>query len=375
MRASDADSPVTPTTMRAVVQDEYGKDAADVLRLEQIDRPEIGDEEVLVRVRAASVHIGDWHVMSGLPYLLRVVGLRPPCTEGFVSAAWMSPERLRRSAQNVTRFKAGDEVFGTCNGSFADYAATAQDTLAAKPANLTFEQAAAVPTSGRRRPAGPAGRRRASRPGQRVLLVGRLRRRGPVRGADRQSSRRRRDRCLQYREGGPGPLGRRRPRHRLHPRRLHHKQPAVRPGPRHGRQPFPVAAQARPAPRRNPGTRSAAKRAIGGSAAGVGSKPCCCHASCPACGRSSRTRIRRICRRSPNSSRPARSRPSSTRLIRWSESLRRSAISQPGTPEERSSSPCERGSRPEPRSSPREQPNAPVRPTTRKSPLTTGMTP
>jgi NADPH:quinone reductase-like Zn-dependent oxidoreductase len=170
LRTSDADSPVTLTTMRAVVQDKYGKDAADVLRLEQIDRPEIGHEEVRVRVRSASVHIGDWHVMSGLPYLLRIVGfgLRTPKlrVRGMDVAG-----TVEKVGQNVTQFKAGDEVFGTCNGSFADYAATAQDTLAVKPRNLSHEQAAAVPTSAvaalqALRDAGSIAS------GQRVLLVG-----------------------------------------------------------------------------------------------------------------------------------------------------------------------------------------------------------
>ena len=170
LRASDADSPVTPTTMRAVVQDEYGKNAADVLRLEQIDRPEIGDEEVLVRVRAASVHIGDWHVMSGLPYLLRVVGfgLRAPKihVRGMDVAG-----TVEAVGQNVTRFELGDEVFGTCNGSFADYAAAAQDTLAVKPSNLSHAQAATVPTSA---VAALQALRDAGKitPGQRVLLIG-----------------------------------------------------------------------------------------------------------------------------------------------------------------------------------------------------------
>ena len=125
---------------------------------------------MLIRVRAASVHIGDWHVMSGLPYLLRVVGfgLRAPKirVRGMDVAG-----TVEAVGQDVTRFKAGDEVFGTCNGSFADYAATAQDTLAVKPANLSHEQAAAVPTSAvaalqALRDAGSITA------GQRVLLVG-----------------------------------------------------------------------------------------------------------------------------------------------------------------------------------------------------------
>ena len=157
-------------TMRAVVQDTYGQDAADVLRLEEIDRPEVGDDDVLVRVRAAGVHIGDWHVMTGLPYLLRVVGfgLRAPK----VRVRGMDVAGTVEAVGNkVTQFQVGDDVFGTCNGSFAEYASTPADTLAPKPANLTFEQAAAIPTSAvaalqALRNAGGVKSR------QRVLLVG-----------------------------------------------------------------------------------------------------------------------------------------------------------------------------------------------------------
>jgi NADPH:quinone reductase-like Zn-dependent oxidoreductase len=83
--------------MRAIVQDKYGE-AVDVLRLEEIDRPQIGDDDVLVRVHAASVHIGDWHVMTGLPYLLaRWASDSARPTSAYV--AWMSQGRSRRSAK------------------------------------------------------------------------------------------------------------------------------------------------------------------------------------------------------------------------------------------------------------------------------------
>jgi NADPH:quinone reductase-like Zn-dependent oxidoreductase len=131
--------------MRAIVQDHYGE-TAEVLRLEEIDRPQIGDDDVLVRVRAASVHIGDWHVMSGLPYLLRVVGFGFRAPKVRVRGMDVAGT-VEAVGHNVTRFQAGDEVFGTSNGSFAEYASASEDTLALKPANLTFQQAAAVPTS------------------------------------------------------------------------------------------------------------------------------------------------------------------------------------------------------------------------------------
>jgi NADPH:quinone reductase-like Zn-dependent oxidoreductase len=154
-------------TMQAIVQDTYG--SPDVLRLAQITRPEIGDNEVLVRVHAASVHIGDWHVMTGLPYLLRVVGFGFRAPKARVRGTDVAGT-VEAVGQNVTRFQAGDEVFGTCDGSFAEYAATPEDTLVLKPANLTFQQAAAVPTSSAA--ALQALRAGGIKSGQQVLLVG-----------------------------------------------------------------------------------------------------------------------------------------------------------------------------------------------------------
>jgi NADPH:quinone reductase-like Zn-dependent oxidoreductase len=117
------------------------------LRLEEIDPPQIGGDDVLVRVQAASVHIGDWHVMAGLPYLLRVVGFGLRAPKARVRGMDVAGT-IEAVGQNVTEFRPGDEVFGTCNGSFAERASASAETLALKPANVTFEQAAAVPTSG-----------------------------------------------------------------------------------------------------------------------------------------------------------------------------------------------------------------------------------
>jgi NADPH:quinone reductase-like Zn-dependent oxidoreductase len=156
-------------TMRAIVQDKYGE-ATDVLRLDEIRRPDIGDDDVLVRVHAASIHIGDWHVMTGLPYLLRIVGFGFRAPKVRVRGIDVAGT-VETVGKNVTQLEAGDEVFGTCNGSFAEYASTSQDTLALKPANLTFEEAAAVPTSGfaALQALRDAGRITA---GQQVLIVG-----------------------------------------------------------------------------------------------------------------------------------------------------------------------------------------------------------
>ena len=129
--------------MRAIVQDRYGD--ADVLRQDQIAIPRITGNEVLVRVHAAGVDRGTWHLMTGTPYLLRLAfGLRGPKNPvlgrdvaGVVEAVGPA----------VTAFKAGDEVYGVAPGSFAEYAVAREDKLARKPANLSFEQAAVVPIS------------------------------------------------------------------------------------------------------------------------------------------------------------------------------------------------------------------------------------
>ena len=154
--------------MKAITQDTYG--STDVLEFRDVDEPgDRGQHDVLVQVRAAGVEIGTWHVMAGKPYLLRIMGfgLRKPKV----------PVRGRDVAgvveavgKSVTRFQPGDEVFGTADGSFAEYASAPEARLALKPANLTFEQAAVVPISG-----GTAlqGLRKGKvQPGQKVLIVG-----------------------------------------------------------------------------------------------------------------------------------------------------------------------------------------------------------
>jgi NADPH:quinone reductase-like Zn-dependent oxidoreductase len=145
--AGDIDRPAPASTrMRAIVQDRYGGDAADVLRLEEIDRPDVGDDDVLVRVRAAGVHIGDWHVMTGQPYLMRVMGFGFRGPKARVRGIDVAGT-VEATGTNATRFQVGDDVFGTVEGSFAEYATGREDTLVLKPTNLAFEEAAAVPTS------------------------------------------------------------------------------------------------------------------------------------------------------------------------------------------------------------------------------------
>ena len=158
--------------MKAIVQDRYGP--PEVLRLAEVEPPQVGDDDVLVRVVAAGVDAGVWHMVAGLPYLVRAIGLglRAPKSRfrgtdlaGVVEAVGAC----------VTTVKPGDEVYGSCDpvagGAFAELARVQAGRLAAKPANLSFEQAAAVPVSGvtalqALRDAG------ALQPGQTVLVTG-----------------------------------------------------------------------------------------------------------------------------------------------------------------------------------------------------------
>jgi len=156
--------------MQAIVQRRYGAAPEDVLRLERIARPAMNDDEVLVRVRAAGVDRGTVHLMAGTPYLMRILGfgLRAPKSP---VPGWAVAGTVEAVGTKVTGLEPGDEVFGTCRGSFAQYAAAKAGWLATKPANLTFEQAAAMPGSATT--ALQALRDKARiRPGQHVLIIG-----------------------------------------------------------------------------------------------------------------------------------------------------------------------------------------------------------
>jgi NADPH:quinone reductase-like Zn-dependent oxidoreductase len=152
--------------MKAVIQSRYG--GPEILELQDVERPQVADGEVLVRVHAASIHIGDWILMSGKPYLMRMAtGLRKPKNPipgtdiaGTIEAVGAGVERLA----------VGDEVFGWCAGAFAEYAVASQDQLVRKPANLTFEQASAVGVSAST--ALQLLREHDIRPGQKVLVNG-----------------------------------------------------------------------------------------------------------------------------------------------------------------------------------------------------------
>jgi NADPH:quinone reductase-like Zn-dependent oxidoreductase len=156
------------TAMNAIVQDKYG--SADVLEFRDVEKPQPGDDEVLIRVHAAGVDPGVWHLMTGRPYLVRVMGYglrKPKIRIRGVDAAGT----VKAAGKNVIRLKQGDQVYGTCDGSFAEYACAKAERFAPKPANLTFEQAAAVPISGMTALNGlrDAGK---LQPGQKVLIIG-----------------------------------------------------------------------------------------------------------------------------------------------------------------------------------------------------------
>jgi NADPH:quinone reductase-like Zn-dependent oxidoreductase len=127
--------------MKAVVYYNYG--SPDVLKCEEIEKPTAGDNEVLIRVRAASVNPYDWHFMRGTPYIVRMMAglLKPKDKRLGVDVAG----QVEAVGGNVTQLKPGDEVFGACRGAFAEYACASESALVVKPANVTFEQAASVP--------------------------------------------------------------------------------------------------------------------------------------------------------------------------------------------------------------------------------------
>jgi NADPH:quinone reductase-like Zn-dependent oxidoreductase len=129
--------------MKAITQDRYG--STEVLQIQEIERPELSDDDVLVRVHAASIHIGDWVLMTGEPYVMRLgTGLRKPKHRVPGTDVAGTVEAV---GANVNSLRPGDEVFGWGSGAFAEYAIGPEDHFVRKPANLTFEQAAAVGVS------------------------------------------------------------------------------------------------------------------------------------------------------------------------------------------------------------------------------------
>jgi NADPH:quinone reductase-like Zn-dependent oxidoreductase len=154
--------------MKAVVYTEYG--LADVLQLKDVERPVPQDNEVLVKVHAASVNAADWHLLRGKPFLVRLMGfglLRPKHAILGMDVAG----RVEAVGGNAKQFRPGDEVFGSTRGGFAEYTCAPEDGLASKPASMTFDEVAAVPTAGLTALQGLRDKG-GIRPGQKVLIHG-----------------------------------------------------------------------------------------------------------------------------------------------------------------------------------------------------------
>ena len=153
--------------MKAAVYNRYG--SPDVVQITDVEKPVPKDNEVLIRVRAASVNPLDWHFMRGTPYIMRIQAglLKPKDTRLGVDVAG----QVEAVGRNVTQFKPGDEVFGACRGAFAEYACTSEPALVMKPDNVTFEQAASVPVAAFTALQGLRDKGKIQ-PGQKVLING-----------------------------------------------------------------------------------------------------------------------------------------------------------------------------------------------------------
>ena len=129
--------------MKAIIYHKYG--SPDVLGLKEVEKPTPKDDEVLIKVCAASVNPLDWHFVRGTPYFVRIIAglLQPKDTRLGVDVAG----QVESVGRNVTQFKPGDNVFGTCRGAFAEYACASESALVIKPDTVTFEQAASVPVA------------------------------------------------------------------------------------------------------------------------------------------------------------------------------------------------------------------------------------
>ena len=153
--------------MKAIVYHHYG--SPDVLRYEDVEKPTAGDNQVLIKVRAASVNPFDWHFMRGTPYIMRMQAgvLKPKDMRLGVDAAG----QVEAVGRNVTQFKPGDHVFGGCRGALAEYACASELMFVKKPDRVTFEQAAAVPVAARTALQGLRDKGHIQ-PGQKVLING-----------------------------------------------------------------------------------------------------------------------------------------------------------------------------------------------------------
>jgi len=193
-------APANP--MKAIVYCDYGPPK--VLKLVDVEKPVPNDNQLLIKVRAASVNPLDWHFMHGTPYFMRIqAGLRKPKV---IRLGVDFSGTVEAVGRNVKRFKPGDEVFGGRTGAFAEYVTVFEDrAVALKPANITFEQAAAVPIAALTALQGLRDKGKIQ-PGQKVLINGSSGRRGHFCRTGRQVVRRRCDRRMQHEECGTGSI-------------------------------------------------------------------------------------------------------------------------------------------------------------------------
>ena len=199
--------------MKAIVQNEYG--SFENLKLADVPKPEVGEKDVLVRVRATSINAGDFFTVKGSPWMVRLtVGFPRP--KNYI-LGWDAAGVVETVGDKVTRFKPGDEVYGSCSRTFAEYVSSKADHFAPKPSNLSFEQAAAVPNAG---VTALLGVRDAAgvQPGQKVLINGAS---GGIGTFAVQLAKHRSDRRGQHGKAGDFAFNRRRTRNRLHPGRFH----------------------------------------------------------------------------------------------------------------------------------------------------------
>jgi NADPH:quinone reductase-like Zn-dependent oxidoreductase len=159
---------MSATMMKAIINYKYG--SPDGLELQEIKKPEIKGDSVLVRVRAASVNPLDWHFMRGQPYFARIMGMGLRRPKGIVRGVDVAGH-VEAVGENVTQFRPGDEVFGSCDGAFAEYVCGEENDFVSKPEALTFEQAAAVGVAGCTALQGLRDKGQLQ-PGQRVLING-----------------------------------------------------------------------------------------------------------------------------------------------------------------------------------------------------------
>jgi NADPH:quinone reductase-like Zn-dependent oxidoreductase len=162
--------PKEDNRMKAIVYYDYG--SPDVLKCEEIEKPTPGDDEVLIKVRAAAVNPLDWRLMRGVPPIFRILlGLRKPKVRRPNRTGRDVAGQVEAVGRNVTQFKPSDEVFGACRGAFAEYACAPESALVLKPHNVTFDQAASVPVAAITALQGLRDKGQIQ-PGQRVLING-----------------------------------------------------------------------------------------------------------------------------------------------------------------------------------------------------------